>query len=79
MERYYLEPLPGTVKSFYCKAEVEVDEHSETLYSYGTPIMIKTPCGFYRIWDGYSQTTGRHIKAFSGLNKKQFEALPYYC
>ena len=28
-----------------------------------------------RLWDGWSATTGRHIKAFCGLNKAAYMAL----
>ena len=64
-------------KSFYGKAVVEVaDDGSETLYSYGTPIVKKTAAGeLVRLWDGWSATTGRHIKAFCGLNKAAYMAL----
>ena len=64
-------------KSFYGKAIVEIDnEGSETLYSYGTPILTKRTNGeMVKHWDGWSATTGRHIKAFCGLNKAQYTAL----
>ncbi len=72
---YELKPLPEqNQKSFYNKAMVEVDEEgTEYLYSYNTLIMTRDMDGnCIRLWDGWSQTTGKHIKAFSGLNKKQF-------
>lgn len=69
--RYELMPAGGR-KSFYGKAVVDGD----TLYSYGTKIMTKNSDGtFTRHWNGWSATTGRHIKAFSGLDKKGYEAL----
>ena len=66
-------------KSFYGKAYTITDEAgNETLYSYGTAIVIQTAAGeLKRIWAGWSATTGRHIAAFCGLNKKGFEALPF--
>ena len=72
---YDLEPLYQ--KSFYGKAKVEIkDDGTETLYSYGTPIIRRNPDGtLKRLWFGWSATTGTHIKSFCGLNKKQFEAL----
>lgn len=77
MRRYYLQPTPGTVKSFYNKAEVEInDDGSAILYSYKTPILKETPAGLFRIWNGWSATTGRHIKAFCGINKAEFDKLP---
>lgn len=76
MKEYYLKPLHQ--KSFYGKATVIVqDDGSETLYSYDTPIMVRHTDGTYtRIYTGWTQTTGRHIKAFCGLTKKEFEELP---
>lgn len=76
MKEYYLQPLHQ--KSFYGKAKVIVqDDGSETLYSYDTPIMVRhTDDTYTRLWDSYSQTTGRHIKAFCGMTKKEYEELP---
>ena len=76
MRKYELIPNDGR-KSFYGKAVVEMaDDGSETLYSYGTPIVKKTAAGeLVKLWDGWSATTGRHIKAFCGLNKAAYMAL----
>lgn len=65
-------------KSFYGKAYTLTDESgNETLYSYGTPIIRRGSDGsLTRLWWGWSATTGRHIAAFCGLNKKEYEALP---
>lgn len=80
MKEYYLQPLPEQNQiDFYRKAKVVVqDDGSETLYSYDTPVIRRNADGTYtRLWDSYSQTTGRHIKAFTnGMNKKEFEELP---
>ena len=79
MRNYYLEPLlEQGQKSFYGKAKVfEHADGSAVLVSYGTKIMRRNPDGTYtRLWDSYSTTTGKHIKAFSGMNKKEFEELP---
>lgn len=65
-------------KSFYGKARVEIDteEKSRTLYSYDTKILTIYEDGrIVKHWDGWSQTTGRHIKAFCEMDKKQFENL----
>ena len=64
-------------KSFYGKAYTITNaDGSETLYSYDTPIIKRDHSGkLSRIWDGWSATTGRHIKAFCGLNKAGFDAL----
>lgn len=64
-------------ESFYDKALVYVDEDgTETLYSYNTPIISRKLNGqLKRLWFKYSQTIGKHIKAFCGLNKQEFESL----
>lgn len=65
---------PTNRKSFYGKAKVVVEDNGDkTLYSYNTPIIKRKKNGeLVRLYDGYTQTTGTHIKAFCGLNKKQF-------
>ncbi|MDD6560927.1 MAG: hypothetical protein PUF17_08150 [Lactimicrobium massiliense] len=78
MENIYdLKPVDGR-KSFYGKATVTIaDDGSQTLYSYHTPIVRKDSDGsLHRLYDGWSTTTGRHIYAFCGMHKKEFEALP---
>ena len=76
MKQYELTPTNGR-KSFYGKAVVKVaDDGTETLYSYDTPIIKRTPAGeLVKLWEDWTATTGRHIKAFCGLNKSQYEAL----
>lgn len=72
---YELKPTPEqNQKSFYDKAYVKQNiDGSESLYSYNTLIMTRDINGnCTRQWDGWSLTTGKHIKAFYGLNKKQF-------
>lgn len=78
MRMYELKPTDGR-KSFYGKAVVTLeDDGSETLTSYNTLIIKRTVTGdLVKLWDGWTATTGRHIKAFCGLDKKQFYALPY--
>ena len=73
MGSYELIPTDGR-KSFYHKAIVEVDSSGvETLYSYGTKIISRDSKGkLTRFYDGWTTTTGRHIKAFCGLNKAAF-------
>ena len=64
------------VEGSYRKASVLTENNSETLYSYDTPIVRRDADGnLVRLWDGWSATTGRHIKGFCGLNKKEFLAL----
>lgn len=76
MNKYQLVPNDGH-KSFYGKAIVKVCDGCEFLESYGTLIMSRRDGVLLRHWDGWSATTGRHIKAFCGLNKKEFMALSY--
>ena len=70
-------------KSFYKKAYIhintdEYDNYTVTLYSYNTPILMIDNGVFKRLWNDWSRTTGRHIKAFCGFNKKEFFEIPYY-
>lgn len=76
MKIYELSPTDGR-KSFYGKAKVVIDNNgTETLYSYDTPIISRSTSGeLERLWNGWSATTGRHIKAFCNLNKASFLAL----
>ena len=60
------------------KAQIVEDEEKEMLFSYGTLIMVKKDGKFYRCWDDWSSTTGRHIGQFCGMNKKQFMELPFW-
>ncbi len=77
MTIYELTPTNNQA-SFYGKAKIVIDDDgAETLISYDTPIIKRTVDGkLSRLWfDGWTATTGRHIKSFCGLNKKQFMAL----
>lgn len=76
MRSYELVPTDGR-KSFYHKAIVEVSNSgTETLFSYGTRIVSRDAKGkLTRFYGGWTATTGRHIKAFCGLNKAEFLAL----
>lgn len=66
-------------KSFYKKAIVHYHaDGSTSLQSYSTIVAQTTPDGkLQRTWNGYSATTGRHIKAYCGLNKSEYLNLPY--
>ena len=80
MTKFYLMPTgEQNQKSFYGKAYFEQYENGEqVLFSYDTPILKRTASGeIFRIWNKWSLTTGKHIKAFCGLDKKQFEKLPF--
>jgi len=74
VNRYYLEPK-GSQKSFGGKAIVEEYENGDkVLLSYLTPVLKKTKEGkLIKLWDGYSATTGRHVKAFAGISGNDFK------
>lgn len=76
MRKYELIPTDGR-KSFYGKAVVIVEDNgTETLYSYGTPVIKRLVSGeLVKMWSGWSATTGRHIQVFCGLNKAAFMSL----
>ena len=78
MRKYELIPTDGR-KSFYGKAVVVVEDNgTETLYSYNTPIIKRLANGsLVKLWGGWSNTTGKHIKAFCGLNKAGFMGLEH--
>lgn len=63
------ELVPDCRKSFYGKAKViETDNGEKILQSYNTYVCKITEKGeLVRLWDGYSCTTMRHIKAFLNL------------
>lgn len=70
-------------KSFYGKAKVYDDGIREILVSYGTPVVERVNGNLYRLQYGdideekiFSATTCRHVKAFCGCSKKEYEALP---
>lgn len=53
-------------KSFYGKALVEESNGEYTLYSYNTPILKVGKNGVKQgLYNGWTQTTGRHIKEFT--------------
>lgn len=79
MRLFELMPTDGTRKSFYGKALVKLeDDGTEILLSYGTPIVMRNQDGTFSKLYGKepSQTTWRHIKAFAGIKKKEWDALP---
>ena len=70
--KYELTPTDNR-KSFYGKAIVVDENGVKTLFSYNTKIISKEENGtLHRYYDDWTATTGRHIKAFCGLNKKEF-------
>lgn len=68
---------PRSQKSYYGKATVtKQNDGSQILWSYGTAIIRRDVTGsLHRLWDDWSATTGKHIRDFCGLNKKEFMEL----
>lgn len=66
-------------KSFYGKAKVKTyTDGTRVLQSYNTDVVkIDADGNIIRLWNGWSATTGRHISAFCGLNKKEYSELPF--
>ena len=73
MKKYNLTPNDSH-KSFYGKAIVKEYENGvKILQSYKTDVLRIDPDGkLTRLWNGWSATTGRHIKAFAGIGKAEY-------
>ena len=79
MKVYYLENEKGEKFCSGSPLVVVNDNGEKVLFSYCTEIMKETKSGqFLRRWPNWSMTTGRHIKAFCGLNKAGFDSLAFY-
>lgn len=66
-------------KFFYGKVTVIRQDSTgrETLLSYGTAVMQREADGtLSRLWGGWSVTTGRHVAAFCGINKAEWDKMP---
>lgn len=78
MKMYELIPTNGR-KSFYGKAQIIIDDDgTETLYSYGTPIISRNIHGkLTPLYTGnkYGSTTSAHVKAFCGITKDTYRKL----
>ena len=71
----YRELMPDdSHKSFYGKAIVrENEDGSETLLSYGTEIITREADGtLVPLYNDWTVTTGRHVRAFCGLSKREY-------
>lgn len=67
-----LKPIYINYSSFYGKAAIEIQNDILTLYSYDVRICKIANGKFYRLFDGYTATTMRHINEFrmqNGLQK----------
>lgn len=76
MKTYELTPTSSR-KSFYGKAVVIIeDDGSELLKSYETIIAKRDASGrLYRLWDGWSATTGNHLRSWAGIDKQQWDKM----
>jgi hypothetical protein len=76
MEMVELKPAYGQ-KSFNGKANVVYNgDGTKTLFSYNTKIATLYPDGaIVKHWIGWTATTGRHITAFCGMNKKEWSGI----
>lgn len=73
---YELKPTNGQ-RSFYGKAVVKVKGNgTEVLQSYETDVIKRLPNGnLVRLWDGWSATTGKHVYAFCGIRKAEWDKM----
>ena len=68
-------------KSFGGKAKIREEDNSKTLVSYNTDIIKVSNGEIKSLYDGWTQTTGKHIKEFFkqfydvDVNKKTFEKI----
>lgn len=78
MLRNELNPIMDSRKSFYGKANVEINGNTKALISYSTKV-AEIEEGQLKVFGTYSATTLRHIKEFAYqngfgcMNKKQIE------
>ena len=76
MQVYELIPNDGH-KSFYGKAVVICTGSCRILISYRTAVAYFDAAeNFHRLWPGWSATTGRHVRAFGGPGKAEWDRLP---
>lgn len=75
---FELTPLPEQhQKSFYGKAKVYVTPEWQYLCSYDEVVCRRSSEGrVERIWSGSTSTTRKHIKAFTGLLKRDYDLCP---
>ena len=70
-------------KAFYKKATLHQIGKRVFLQSYDTIVAYIANGKLFKLWDGYSVTTSRHIQAFcytygvKGPSKKEWENMPY--
>ena len=78
---YELTCIYNNQKSFGGKAKIREEENSKILISYNTEIVSVSNGKITSLYDGWSQTTGKHIKEFFQqlygveVNKKIFEKI----
>lgn len=78
---YELTCIYSKQKSFGGKAKIKEEDNSKILVSYNTDIVKISNDNITPLYDGWTQTTGRHIKEFFQqfygveVNKKTFEQI----
>lgn len=79
-----LEPRGINQKSFYGKAKIMIrDNGDRVLFSYDRPVASVEGGKLYRLWNGWSLTTMRHINSFllgegyNKMTKSQWEEVEY--
>lgn len=81
MLKAYDLPCLDARKSFYGKAKVIMEENRVLLKSYNTIVGYISEGKFHRTWNGYSQTTVRHVSSFCEMygldtvNKAKWDAM----
>lgn len=81
MEKRFDLPCLDARKSFYGKAKVVEEENRILLMSYNTIVGYISEGKFHRTWNGYSQTTVRHVSSFCNMyglgtvNKAKWDAM----
>lgn len=65
---------PCDRQSWYGKCKIEQYTGGDLLKSYSTYVAFKSKSTgkIYNLWGGWSATTGRHIRAAFGLNKREW-------
>lgn len=79
---YELKPHGYNQKSYYDKAIIIEDGNKRILQSYKTKVLEYANGKLFRLWNGWSTTTAKHINSFltayglPKLTKKQWFELP---
>ena len=61
---------------YFGKPRIVSGFRKKLLISYNIPVAMIDKKGIHRLWNGWSNATGDHIKQFCGLSKEDFMKLP---